>query len=124
MIKSFSEIPEPVRFCLEKYFSDAEKNQSRETFVYMLRMFWQARYDKMNSASKNSFDWISQNILPADVDYKGIQINTNLISLDVDHTQLAFDIFESLYALKNPVIVPEKQSFFKKLRTFIGGKTE
>jgi hypothetical protein len=92
--------------------------------VYMLRMFWQARYDKMNSASKNSFDWISQNILPADIAYKGIQINTNLISLDVDHTQLAFDIFEILYALKNPVIVPEKQSFLKKLRTFIGGKTE
>lgn len=115
MIESFSEIPESVRVFLDKYLSEKDKIKSKEMFVYMLRMFWQSRYDKMNSSSKENFDWLSQHFLPENVVYSGVQLHTNLISSDLDHTKLASDVFEHLYALKYPVFVVEKQSFLNKI---------
>jgi len=118
MIKSFDEIPPNVQIFLDRYFSEKTKAGMQESFVYMLRMFWQSRYDKMNADHKVCFDWISQHCLPQHVVYGGLQFQTNLISSDFDHTQLATDVFKLLYDLKFPVVVESKKSFFSMIGSF------
>jgi hypothetical protein len=110
MIKSFDKVPANVQVFLDRYFSEKTKAAMQESFVYMLRMFWQSRYDKMNADHKVCFDWISQHCLPQHVVYGGLQFQTNLISSDFDHTQLATDVFKLLYDLKFSVVVKPKKT--------------
>jgi len=117
MIKSFDEIPANVQVFLDRYFSQKTKSEMQEGFVYMLRMFWQSRYDKMNAEHKECFDWISLHCLPQHVVYGGLQFQTNLISSDFDHTQLATDVFKLLYELKFPVVVKPKKTFIGMIRS-------
>lgn len=111
MFKTFSEIPTEQRDFILSYFnawqgkvSQADsvyaKKFVRESFVYMLRMFWQARYSKMASDNKKHFDWISKKFLPNGVTYLG-PVNTGelLIPSDFNHDQLAEDVFSDLWAL-------------------------
>jgi hypothetical protein len=118
MIQSFDEIPANVQVFLERYFSEKTKSAMQESFVYMLRMFWQSRYDKMNADHKECFDWISLHCLPQHVVYGGLQFQTNLISSDFDHTQLATDVFKLLYDLKFPVVVKPKKTFIELVLGF------
>lgn len=111
MFKTFSEIPTEQRDFILSYFnawqgkvSQADsvyaKKFVRESFVYMLRMLWQARYDKMSSETKNNLDWISKNFLPDSVPYTGAtKVRELLIPSDFNHNQLAEDVFSDLWAL-------------------------
>lgn len=120
MIHSFDEIPANVQVFLNRYFSEKTKSSMQESFVYMLRMFWQSRYDKMNADHKECFDWISNHCLPQHVVYGGLQFQTNLISSDFDHTQLATDVFKLLYDLKFPVVVKPHKTFIEAVLGFFG----
>ena len=111
MFKTFSEIPSEKRNFILSYFNTwqgkvsqdspiAAKQHVRESFVYMLRMLWQARYDKMSVETKENFDWISQNFLPDGIPYKGTTaFQELLIPNDYNHNQLAEDIFSDLWVL-------------------------
>lgn len=120
MIQSFEEIPANVQVFLERYFSEKTKSAMQEGFVYMLRMFWQSRYDKMNTDHKDCFDWISNHCLPQHVVYGGMQYQTNLISSDFDHTKLATDVFTLLYNLRFPVVVQPKKTLIESVLSFFG----
>lgn len=118
MIQSFEEVPANVQVFLERYFSEKTKSSMQESFVYMLRMFWQSRYDKMNADHKECFDWISKHCLPPHIVYGGMQFQTNLISSDFDHTKLATDVFTLLYDLRFPVVVQPKKTLIKSVLSF------
>jgi hypothetical protein len=108
MIKGFDGVPDYERRVLvERYFgrwrgqitaneADEAKEYVREHFIYSLRMFWQARFAKMDSDSRSLFDWVSRNLLPKEVSYAGIRNDQFLID-HADHDQLAYQIFDSLW---------------------------
>lgn len=111
MPSTFSSIPIEQRNFILSYFNNWQgkvpqdspigaKQYVRESFVYMLRMLWQARYDKMSVETKDNFDWISRNFLPDGVPYKGTTaFQELLIPSDYDHNQLAEDVFSDLWVL-------------------------
>lgn len=111
MFNTFSEIPTEQRNFILSYFNAWQGKVSqvdtyyakafvRESFVYMLRMLWQARYDKMSSETKENFDWISKNFLPDSVPYAGAtKVRELLIPSDFNHDKLAEDVFSDLWAL-------------------------
>lgn len=117
MINSLKDIPDNVQVFLDRYFSGKTKAAMQESFVYMIRMFWQSRFDKMNAVHKECFDWISHHCLPQHVVYSGVQFQTNLISSDFDHTKLANEVFNLLYDLKFPV--KKKKTFIETIVSFV-----
>lgn len=111
MFKTFSEIPTEQRNFILSYFNAWQGKVSqgdpiyakkfvRESFVYMLRMLWQARYGKMSVETKEYLNWISQNFLPDSVPYTGTKtVGELLFPSEYNHDQLAEDIFSDLWAL-------------------------
>lgn len=119
MYKSFDELPENRKEFILPYLTRPNMKESRDSFVYILRMFWQARFDKMNSLYKENLDWISSNFLPENVEYTGIKFGENLVSSDFDHYELATSIFDkinSLYLGKTEN--PDKQGLIARLARF------
>lgn len=41
--------------------------RDQESFIYLLRMFWQVRFDKMSSDYLPAMDWLTRTFLPPDV---------------------------------------------------------
>lgn len=110
MFNHFSEIPQEHADTLKTYYFDKWKGQIdapeadqagdfvRPGFIYLQRMFWQARYDKMSTAEKDMFDLFSCEILEPEAGYKGIKYRENLIG-DVDHDLYAARMFDRLWKL-------------------------
>jgi hypothetical protein len=129
MILALNDIPERERIILmERYLNrwqgtipatdfDKAKDYAQEGFVYMLRMFWQARYDKMDGDSKALFDWLSSNMLSEDVEYKGTKRAQLIINHD-DHHRLAREVFENLW--KHYAASPESGLILAERQTLTG----
>jgi hypothetical protein len=131
MADLFDDMPEHERSTLiERYLTrwrdkvspaqpEKAKLHVQEDFVYMLRMFWQARFDKMDTASRDVFDWVSKNFLPETVRYKGVK-NSQLLIEHPNHGQLAHQVFDEIWAQyeaspHSGFVLEEKQSFTSRL---------
>ena len=55
------EIPSHLAYSLQQIMRD------KEAFIYLMRMFWQARFDKMSQDYLPAMDWLSRTFLPPDV---------------------------------------------------------
>lgn len=118
MIKNFNDIPEENKDFLSPYVENKNLEKSREDFVYLLKMFWQARFNKMSPLYRENFDWVCNNFLPENVEYNGIKFGENLISSDIDHTFLAHSVLDEIQKLyKNKSInkINKKISLFEKI---------
>lgn len=119
MYKSFDEIPENRKEFILPYLTKPDLNQARDSFVYILRMFWQARFDKMSPLYQENLDWVSFNFLPENVEYTGIKFGENLVSSDFDHYELATSIFDNINSLYlGKTEQPEPKGFFERFTSF------
>lgn len=90
---------------------------------YMLRMFWQCRFSKMNADDKALNLWITENYLPKEYSFDKTKLNEpQLANLDVGHEELSHIVLTEVWKdylnsdLNNVVKPPkEKVGFFKKL---------
>lgn len=133
MITTFEGIPENERRVLVGNYlgrwrgkvpsteADQAREYVREGFVYMQRMFWQARFDKMDSDSRDMFDWLSKSLLSEDVSYTGIKHSQLLIDHG-NHSQLANEIFDKLWkyyaATPDSGLMIEKQTLLRQIFGF------
>lgn len=131
MIQQFSDIPEVERaFLIQRYLGqwrgkvapeehEAAEAHVRKEFIYLLRMFWQARFDKMDSESIEVFDYLSKNMLPADAKYKGPVRGENLVDTSRFY-QLSDDLFKNLWSCykqdpESGLVSEEKKSIMERL---------
>ena len=70
----------------------------RADFIYMLRMFWQARFDMMSAAEKRMFDFFSRELLEPEAGYRGTRRRKSLIG-DVDPDLYASRMFLRLWKI-------------------------
>lgn len=113
MINSFSDIPaEPAETLKSHYFdkwqgkidgSDVGDAETfvKSSFIYMQRMFFQARYDKMSTEERLMFHYFATNLLDEAAGYKGMVFgsNENLIADGADHDLYADRLFNRLWEL-------------------------
>lgn len=135
MLSSLDEIPDYERSILtERYFdrwlekvqpddSEGAKAYVQETFVYMIRMFWQGRLDKMDTDSRALFDWVSLNALPEDAGYKGTGHGFRLAD-GANGDRLAREVFDEFWSLyetspASGLKRQEQQSLFDRMRGFL-----
>lgn len=113
MINSFDELPEEAAQTLKYYYFDKWKSRiegndadeaeaiTRPLYVYLQRMFFQARYDKMSDSERLMFHYFAETLLEKDAGYKGLIYggNENLINDDADHDLYADRMFDRLWKL-------------------------
>lgn len=105
-------------------------NNEKEAFQYfykdseyLLKMFWQCRFDKMNADDKALNLWISENYLPLKYGFDKTKIpEPQLNNLDIGHEELTHIVLSAVWKdyldsdLDNLVKPPkEKTSFLKRL---------
>lgn len=70
--------------------------RGKASFTYNIKMFWLGRFDKLRHEDKINLDWISENVLPKELGYKGKNVNRLLLSESVDYEAEANRLFEEL----------------------------
>lgn len=109
---------------------DAEeaKHSFEDMTVYSIRMYWQARFDKINHQQKEAFEWATYHFAPEYLNFQGVAPGKPVFS-DEDTTALAKNLFNDIwqaYLLTPEVEVPfdkineqnNKNGFLKKLFKF------
>lgn len=135
-ISTLNEIPESYKELFFQLFETSlkhnktpiqAKSETKESFCYLMRMFWQSRYDKMSTEHVKFFDWISVNMLPKNLEYKGVLRQTILINSSTEefplpsHYEIAETVFETLWiAYENTEgnSYKTKKTFFSKIKKF------
>jgi hypothetical protein len=131
---TLNEIPENHK---ELFFQDFEtalnhnksavqaKSEMKESFCYLISIFWQSRYSKMSTEHVAFFDWISVNMLPKHLEYKGVIRQSTLINSSTEetplpsHYEIAETVFEALWiAYENTEgnSFKTKKTFFSKIK--------
>ena len=90
---------------------------------YLLKMFWQCRFDKMNMDDKSLNLWISENYLPQVYKFDRNKIHEpQLNNLDIGHDELVASVLHEIWNdylnsdMENLIKPPKgKVSLFKKL---------
>jgi hypothetical protein len=102
----------------------AAKALVKESVVYSLRMFWQARYDKLSAEKVLAFDTLCKEILDPALGYK--KPLRSVAMADQDHYALADSVFESIWGLymaddqiliKKPIFESADSGFFSRLKS-------
>ncbi len=96
----------------------------QDRFLYLLQMFWQARFDKMGASSREMFDWVSANYLPAEASYKGVKFGETLIE-HANHRLLSKQVFDQVWSdylsvPGNGFKTEEPLDFFGKIKNVFG----
>lgn len=116
------------RFDANPQNADIAKKSFEEMTVYSIRMFWQARFDKINRDQKEAFEWATYQFAPEHLGFKGVKSGQPVFS-DEDTTALAKELLNDLwqaYLATPEVEVPfsktneqdKKSGFLKKLFKF------
>jgi hypothetical protein len=111
------------RFNAQPQSAEAARASFEEMTIYSIRMYWQARFDKLNQESRDAFEWATYQFIPKHLDFKGVQPGQPVFS-DEDTTALAKNMVNDLwqaYLATPEVIVPfakeetKKTGFFSKI---------
>jgi hypothetical protein len=100
------------------------KKLVKEPLMYLLRMFWQARYDKLSAEQVLPFDTLCQEIMDPSMGYK--KPLRSVAMPGQDHYALADSVFEAILALyladnqitiKKPVLEGKEVGIFSRLKS-------
>ncbi len=96
----------------------------KEPLVYLLRMFWQSRYDKLSTEQVLAFDTLCLEILDPSLGYK--KPLRSVAMPEQDHYALADSVFEAIWALyvaddqltiKKPALAPKEVGLLSRLKS-------
>ena len=91
-------LPEEVKEYIIKNIS-----KGKQSFVYLIVMFWFGRFDKLNNEDKKNLDWISKNLLSKELEYKGLENlkpNTLLLKDSAEYEFEAKNLYDVLSVLQ------------------------
>ena len=128
--ESLSSFPEDVRKSIINKFDQWKtmkvnskdetevKKKIADIFIYDIRMYWQARLNKLDPEFVDALEYLCNKFLPKSLEFNGIKSNQILFP-DENHYALAKGVFDKtwdLYVTTPDMKLPfKKTSFFKNI---------